>query len=285
MPRRRSIQSEGRVIFKGKPVEYAVHNRSGDTYSLMNSRGECVAELQRREFLSIPNRSTLEVRSGRYRSASEKDNRSANRKSRSARRDDANPWLGPGTITYTPAGKSPVLTRADYAKLFLGTDYGEPKQKPPLRRDGIVAGEIVAYRCWRIENGELRSVYQKDVWKPGDILQGREIGDWDTRGIHAWKDPASHEYRAYIRGYLNSASDGLFLFFQTPAERLKEHHPAMVTGTVFLWGDVVEHERGYRAEFARVRSLDWLYPDETMMGREAETLDALRDLYGCRRPA
>jgi hypothetical protein len=54
----------------------------------------------------------------------------------------------------------------------------------------------------------------------------------------------------------------------------------MVTGTVFLWGDVVEHERGWRAEFARVRSLDWLYPDETMMGREQEALDNLRRLYG-----
>jgi hypothetical protein len=53
----------------------------------------------------------------------------------------------------------------------------------------------------------------------------------------------------------------------------------MCTGTVFLWGDVVEHERGYRAEFARVRSIDWLYPDETMMGREAEVLGSLRRAY------
>jgi hypothetical protein len=53
----------------------------------------------------------------------------------------------------------------------------------------------------------------------------------------------------------------------------------MVTGTVFLWGDVVEHERGWRAEFARVRSLDWLYPDETMMGREQEALADLRATY------
>lgn len=54
----------------------------------------------------------------------------------------------------------------------------------------------------------------------------------------------------------------------------------MCTGTVLLWGDIVEHERGYRAEFAKVRSIDWLYPDVDMMGREAIVLNDLRRTYG-----
>lgn len=153
-------------------------------------------------------------------------------------------------------------------------------ERPPLKRDGIVAGEIVGYRCWRIERGLLRSVYQPDVWQPDEVLVGRELGDWDSRGIHAWKDAGSKQYHDYIRGYLNA--DTTFRHFITYLGKDVEEpdpRPAMVTGTVFLWGDVVEHERGYRAEFARVRSLDWLYPDATMMGCEPETLNSLRQKY------
>ena len=32
--------------------------------------------------------------------------------------------------------------------------------------------------------------------------------------------------------------------------------PSYVIGTVDLWGTVIEHERGYRAEFASVATLD-----------------------------
>src|SRR6185312_14878243 len=131
------------------------------------------------------------------------------------------------------------------------------------------------FRCWRVERGLLASVYQPDVWHPGKPLEGRELGDWDSRGIHAWKDAASKHYHEYIRNYLNSSKADSFWW---PVDRSRQ--PAMVTGTVFLWGDVVEHERGFRAEFARVRSLDWLYPDETMMGSEPKWLEHFRSLYG-----
>lgn len=193
--------------------------------------------------------------------------------------DDDTFTIRPGQVhTFQGAGAPPFLTLADYARLcglrpgrILSWDLADERPKPPLKREGILAGEIVGYRCWRIEKGWLRSVYQSDVWKPGCILEGRELGDWDSRGIHAWKDPSSPQYHDYIRGYLNS-EDNPFV--------IGNRKPAMVTGTVFLWGDVVEHERGWRAEYARVRSLDWLYPDETMMGREPAALEEFRALYG-----
>lgn len=186
--------------------------------------------------------------------------------------------LYPSTGRAARFGVAPVSVR----QLPIG-DF-EEKPKPPLKREGVVAGEIVGYRCWRIERGTLRSVYQSDMWKPGEILEGRELGDWDSRGIHAWKDPASKQYHEYIRSYLNSADDPFMWAFLNGDRKRDERRPAMVTGTVFLWGDVVEHERGYRAEYARVRSLDWLYPDATMMGREQQTLEALRLTYSVLRP-
>lgn len=236
---------------------------------------------------------------GRYWESLTEDQRSPDRKSGQAGRDDAvDAFLyafKPGAITYAKSGKRPSLTLQDYAKLiavappppstFLSPsilksfwDFEEAFERPPLKREGIVAGEIIGYRCWRIEKGLLRSVYQSDAWIPGQVLEGRELGDWDSRGIHAWKDPASKQYHDYIRSYLNRGDNSPFIFggFE---DRLRSKRPVMVTGTVFLWGDVVEHERGWRAEFARVRSLDWLYPDETMMGREEEALNELRSKY------
>jgi hypothetical protein len=180
------------------------------------------------------------------------------------------------------AGPSALSANA-IRNLYLYGDF-EERTKPALKRDGVIAGEVVGYRCWKIERGLLRSVYQKDTWLPGQVLEGRELGDWDQRGIHAWKDKGSKEYHDYIRSYLNQADDpfGRSLYFMGGNgldEREAVSRPAMVTGTVFLWGDVVEHERGWRAEFARVRSLDWIYPDETMMGREQEALADLRATY------
>lgn len=176
------------------------------------------------------------------------------------------------------SGRSPV---------FMGVDWAT-EDKPPLKREGIIAGEIIGYRCWRVDRGLLRSVYQKDVWHPNRPLEGRELGDWDSRGIHAWKDRGSKHYHDYVRGYLNRDSDPFtryFLFGGGSDSETGVDRPAMITGTVFLWGDVVEHERGWRAEYARVRSLDWLYPDELMMGREQQALDDLRAKYGVKAGA
>lgn len=53
---------------------------------------------------------------------------------------------------------------------------------------------------------------------------------------------------------------------------VNEPLPTMAVGTVRLWGEVIEHERGYRAEFAKVHSLDHVFG-------EAD-LAALRARYG-----
>jgi hypothetical protein len=191
--------------------------------------------------------------------------------------------IDPGTVTGLYASAAAAASRRFSTSIvWVGEDRARPRHA--LKRDGVIAGEIVGYRCWRIENGLLRSVYQTDVWQPREILAGRELGDWDQRGIHAWKDSGSNEYHDYIRSYLNRENDPFsWVIIGSGSAIQRGHHtprPAMVTGTVFLWGDVVEHQRGYRAEYARVRSLDWLYPDAPMMGREEESLNQLRAKYG-----
>jgi hypothetical protein len=50
-------------------------------------------------------------------------------------------------------------------------------------------------------------------------------------------------------------------------------YDAFVIGTALLWGDVVEHERGWRASMAKVKSID-----SVVLGNV--DLSALRERYG-----
>lgn len=265
------------ATYRGALVESVEFSRKDDTYLLINGGGEVLAILKRHEFLSHPQLRTLKVNNGKHRRAAATFRISTPDLS-------SFPWGSDPIFTGIDPGANAAstLTAADLARAnrWLMGEWQE-KPKPALKRDGMVAGEIIGYRCWRVEKGMLRSVYQNDVWAPRQILEGREIGDWDQRGIHAWKDGGSTEYHNYIRGYLNRDSDPFrrLFYFGQPDKEPSDPRPAMVTGTVFLWGDVVEHERGWRAEYARARSLDWLYPDASMMGREQEALDNLRRRY------
>lgn len=155
---------------------------------------------------------------------------------------------------------------------LIGIDFSLEPSRPDLHRE-MKVGEILAYRCWRLQHGLLRSVYMQDNWMPNEIMIGRGIDDWSERGVHAWKDLNSRQFNDYVRGYLEIKSDS-YLAPRTP------NPVVIVTGSVLLWGDVVEHEHGYRAEFAKINSIDWLYPNAMLMGRERETLAQLRNLYG-----
>lgn len=153
------------------------------------------------------------------------------------------------------------------------------KYRPILKRE-MAVGEILAYRCWRLENNRLRSVYLHDVWQPSQVMIGRGLEDWDQRGVHAWKELNSKAFNEYVRDYLKTRSHPSP--WHSVFEREEATATVIVTGSVHLWGDVVEHEHGYRAEFAKIASIDWLYPNAELMGREREVLFNLRQDYGVR---
>ena len=132
---------------------------------------------------------------------------------------------------FTPIG--PVLTRAPAATFDDA---------------GIRAGEVTAYRCWKLRgDGLLHSVIYNFVWKPGEISEGNP--ETEEGGIYAYKSVLLlHNYGSIEQG--------------------------TVTGTVDLWGNVYEHERGYRASKAAIRSID----DSPHYDAKA-----LRKLYGLNR--
>jgi len=142
---------------------------------------------------------------------------------------------------------------------------------------------VVAYRCWlvdgfamkrlrllsmeRLEALRERPAFQLDKgrWHPDLKLRSTnsdefcwpsrekaaatlpDIGQRDLAGIYGWKHRRRMQVYAVTQRELN-----------TPAFQVVE-------GEVYLWGEVVEHELGYRAQFAypkqlyRSRNSSWLW--------------------------
>lgn len=117
----------------------------------------------------------------------------------------------------------------------------------PVENEGVKVGEVIAWRCWRVFEGWLYSFTMENVeWLPGDVQEAHKVGQNHGEGIHAFKTR-----RQAIEYTTNSDA---------------------VVGKVALWGDVVEFEHGYHAEFARIVSIDW--------GRSYVDLETMRNTYG-----
>ncbi len=130
-----------------------------------------------------------------------------------------------------------------YGQIYGGQAYAEP---PPVKRlevEAIIPGEIIAWRLWRLKEGRLHSYYMDHIaWPHGEPLQVDErVGDYSGSGIHAYKTLKNLKHRY------------CFAFGMASIDQV-------VYGKVALWGEVVEHEEGYRAEFAKPLSLSWTCP-------------------------
>jgi hypothetical protein len=132
--------------------------------------------------------------------------------------------------------------------LWIPIAVSEPRKS--IKHEGVRAGEIIAYRAWRVidRNGgeRLHSVAMRNyVWH----LDKAASGDVRTHGIYSFRDVirSKEEY-----GYDVDESE-MLLF-----------------GKVKIWGEVVEHEAGYRSEFGKIVSLDY---------GEPELLDKFRKIY------
>jgi hypothetical protein len=89
----------------------------------------------------------------------------------------------------------------------------------------------------RSSDDRLHSVYMRDyIWDPDEPASG----DVSTHGIYSFRHVIrSIEDYGYVK-----LSDGPLLF-----------------GKVKIWGEVVEHETGYRSQFGKIASLDYGDPE------------------------
>jgi hypothetical protein len=133
------------------------------------------------------------------------------------------------------------------------TSHEQNERAKGIRHCGLRVGEIIGYRAWRIESrwlkrgdDRLRSVYVSDyVWEPDKPA----CGDVRTHGVYSFRNVVRSKEE-----YEYSLPSGPLLF-----------------GKVKIWGEVVEHEDGYRSQFARIISLDYGAP---------ELLAKFRAIYG-----
>jgi hypothetical protein len=118
-----------------------------------------------------------------------------------------------------------------------------------LKHEGIRAGEIIAYRAWRVINpgwfrtghDRLHSVFMEGyVWH----LDKPASDDVRTHGIYSFRN-VIRSMAQY--GYTSVGAEPLLF------------------GKVKIWGEVVEHELGYRSQFGKIVSLD--YGDPVLLQR------------------
>lgn len=157
----------------------------------------------------------------------------------------------------------PTTSKSETPKLEMTVDIGKKANSysysvaGPIEEAGIVAGEIVAWRAWKIIGRHLASMNGK-LWLPGKPMRGREVDENMALGVHAFRT------RENVLEYLFSGG---------------AHYtcdPLIVLGRVHLWGVVIEHERGYRAEMAYPKQFIRIFSN-----RESEAaMAALQKHYG-----
>ena len=130
--------------------------------------------------------------------------------------------------------------------------------REPLPSAGMKVEDLIGWRIWRLrEDGHLWSYAIDHVWLPGYSTTGKP-GDHDHAGVWAFKD----RQRA-IQKAADHWGTGPFVY-----------------GSVRLWGTVVEHSEGFRAENARIISIEG-----GSGGISEKELNRLRALYKVRGAA
>jgi hypothetical protein len=135
---------------------------------------------------------------------------------------------------------------------------GNKTRDAALGEPRIRAGEIIGWRFWKLCNGLLHSVIVPYTWYPG--VFERSNGGYNP-GYHAFRDKEQAEREALMYG-------GWW--------------PAVI-GSVAMWGEVIEHEHGWRSEYAAVRSIIKITGDIPFWRKRWSLLE-LREKYDCAVP-
>jgi hypothetical protein len=115
---------------------------------------------------------------------------------------------------------------------------GNKTRDAALGEPRIRAGEIIGWRVWRLSNGLLQSLIVPYIWHPGvfDRSSSKRLGYYNYNpGYHAFRHREQAERDAPAHAFA----------FKSP----------VVIGSVAMWGEVIEHQHGWRSEYAAVRSI------------------------------
>jgi hypothetical protein len=136
---------------------------------------------------------------------------------------------------------------------------GNKTRDAALGEPRIRAGEIIGWRFWKLWDGFLYSVFVPYTWHPGvSERSSSKQGGLKNRGYHAFRDEGQAEREASLHPYISPA----------------------IIGSVAMWGEVIEHQHGWRSEYAAVRSITKITGDRDFSSKQQLLLD-LREKYGC----
>lgn len=168
------------------------------------------------------------------------------------------------------AGLTESTILASFAALpaFPGWLAFPPKPEPPtVPYAGIRTGEIIGYRLWwtfRVnDRARISSLTRLLVWEPGETMKGdiNEMVAFGARDIYGGVYAYAKFCHAYMEGTMMGA-DCATGWAPCPIALSCVDDLCIVLGTVKMWGDVVEHETGYRAQYAKVVSFDAVFVDD-----------------------
>lgn len=133
----------------------------------------------------------------------------------------------------------PIPTQCIQPMITFNRGSEPQKPKPPLPEEHIVAA-VVGYRAWNVPLfvDELRSVAKQSKWKPFQRFEA-ECTNPQCNGV---------ECQCGIYAFNKME---LVQKEYTTSDRSKRY----VYGECWLWGRVLECEKGYRAQFAYPKAL------------------------------
>lgn len=158
------------------------------------------------------------------------------------------------------AGSQSPASHTDTGRTGTGITRWVEDQLEYLDQPGYRSECVVGWRVWRVVNDPfipLQSTFMSSMWRPGQPMGACCSAKQLRHGIHAYdmRERAEEYWRSETQAYFRS----------TP----------FVFGEVNLWGRVVIHENGYRAQFA--------YPKRILVPvkyRGRDLVNMLRRAYG-----
>jgi hypothetical protein len=178
------------------------------------------------------------------------------------------------TVSDFGGDKQRIYTPCEFVNLFGHFVDEETREKilGPKLETVLDAGEIVARRLWIVRGDPslpvLSSMTMTTGWPYKCPLRGDDSAILETRGIHAYT--------------LDFPADKILDYWSDIF-----HKRIIAIGTVYLWGNVIEFENTYRAQFAAVRTIErvWrntgnLYdPKLRRLTVQRKIMGNLRELY------
>jgi len=141
--------------------------------------------------------------------------------------------------------------------------FSEPTP-PTIPHAGIRAGELIGHRMWLVLSGnQLCSLAHYFIWEPNATIEG-DINERVNTFPWAFMMPRfGGVYSYFTAGQVQKefhSTEAQQMQFPAPCILGDNMHPCIIHGiaygTIKCWGEVVEHEHGWRAQYAKLTSID-----------------------------